>query len=277
MLSVYSYKDPVLYIQDFIAFQRTSDSSFSMRKWASEIGFNSPASLIEILKGNKSLRPAVVKSIIGKIGLDKSEYSYFLSMVARSKATTDLEEILYDLFINELSPTSNSTYKTKRFTDGDFFSHWIFTTILALAGLKNFKMSTENIQASLRESVPLEIIQAAFDLIIEKGLMTLNENGTADLKYDRISTENDRKHESVKDYFIQVADLSKNAIDLSLDKREFQSFSLPLNKNQIPLAKEIIRKCRNNLTSLCSQDSDVVYQMNMALFPLSVEDYEQRN
>jgi len=198
-------------------------------------------------------------------------------MVAKSKATTDLEEILYDLFLNELSPTSNSNYKTKRFNDGDFFSHWIFTTMLALAELKNFKMTPDNIQASLRENVPLEIIQSAFDLLIEKGLMKLHENGTAELKYDFISTENDKKHESVKDYFIQVADLSKNALDLPLEMREFQSFSLPLSKDKIPLAKEIIRKCRNNLTSLCSHDSDVVYQMNMTLFPLSVEDYEQRN
>jgi len=61
MLSVYSYKDPVLYIQDFIAFQRTSDSSFSMRKWASEIGFNSPASLIEILKGQQVVKTSNCK------------------------------------------------------------------------------------------------------------------------------------------------------------------------------------------------------------------------
>ena len=271
MLSVYSYKDPISYIKDFIEFKRHSDSSFSLRKWALEIGFSSPATLIEILKGNKSLRPAVVKSIIGNIGLDKSEYSYFLSLVAKSKATTDLEEILYDLFLNELSPTKSSTYNTKRFTDGDLFSHWIFTTILALAELKNFKMTPENIQISLREDVPLEIIQVAFNLIIEKGLMTLKENGQAELRYDFISTENDKKHESVKDYFVQVADLSKKAIDLPTEEREFQSFSLPLNKDQIPLAKEIIRKCRNNLTALSTQNCEVIYQMNMALFPLSLD------
>ncbi|MFY7993602.1 MAG: TIGR02147 family protein [Bacteriovoracaceae bacterium] len=269
MLSVYNYKEPMAYIQDFIHLKKREDDSFSIRKWSEELGFSSPAVLVEILKGKKALRPAIVKNIIDKIGLDKSEYMYFMSMVAKSKSTTDLEEMLYDLFMNELTPSNKESISIRRFTDGDFFSHWIFTTILSLAELKDFKMTAENIQSSLREHLPIELVHSALDYIKEKGLLNIDDEGTATLVYDLISTENDKKYNFVENYYAQMADLSKKAIKMPLEQREFQSFSIVLNKDQIPMAKEIIRQCRNKLTKLHSPGGENVYQMNLSLFPLT--------
>ncbi len=269
MLSIYNYKEPVSYIQDFIQLKKQSDNNFSIKKWSEELGFTSPAVLIEILKGKKNLRPSIVKNIIDKIGLDKSEYMYFMSMVGKSKSTTDLEEMLYDLFMNELTPSTKESFSSKRFSDGVFFSHWIFTTILSLAELKNFKMNALNIQISLREELPIELIQSALDYMTVKGLIRINKDETATLVYDLISTENDKKHQHVENYYKQVADLSKKAIHIPLDQREFQSFSIVLNKDQLPLAKEIIRQCRNKLTQLHSSEGETVYQSNLNLFPLT--------
>lgn len=269
MISVYNYEDPLKYIQDYISYKREDSDDFSLKKWSQQIGFSNHVALVETLKGKKKLTSLLVDTMIDKIGLDKSEYPFFLTLVAKNRCSTDLEENLYDLFITELSPKNQEEFSVKRFANSDLFIHWIFTTILALAELKDFDMTSSNIRKSLREDLPTEIIQAALDNLIENGLIEITQENKAIIKQTQITSFNDIKDSSVKNYFSQMCELSKRAIDFPLDEREFQSFSLSITKDKISLAKDLIRKCRNNLTALNSSEGEEVYQMNMFFFPLT--------
>lgn len=270
MQSIYNYSDPVSYIRDYLQYRENVEDNFSFKRWASELGFTSPAPLVELLKGKKTLRPDWASNIIHKIGLDPSEHTYFMTLVAKTRASHPREESVYDLFLNDLRPSADKEYEMKRFEDGEIFSHWILTTIISMTELKNFEISAENIKNCLREDLPLELIQSALVYLIEKGLLE-KKDGELVRRYDTVSSTNDKKHLNVKNYYVQMADLSKKAIDLPVEEREFQSFSIALSNEDMPMAKEMIRKCRSNLSKLgeASQGEKNIYQMNMFFFPLT--------
>ena len=64
--------------------------------------------------------------------------------------------------------------------------------------------------------------------------------------------------------------LGIKAIDeQALEDREFQSFTMAVAKEKIPLAKEMIRKFRFKLTKAISGDGDNVYQTSIQFFQLT--------
>ena len=175
---------------------------------------------------------------------------------------------MYDLLLIDLKPSQNESFREMRFKDGNLFSHWILTTILGATKLKDISLNSKNLKAILREEISEEIIELGLQYLLDQGLI-INQNGKLSKTYDRVSTITDVKHSNVNNYFFQMADLSKKAVDIPLDKRELQSFNMPISRSQLPLIKEIIRTCRSNLSSLCVEDADEVYQMNMFFFPLT--------
>jgi len=267
MISVYNYQNPIHYLSDYLKTEQGNEN-FTLKKWSREAGFESTAAIVDVLKGKKNLSPNMINGLIGKIGLDQSEYSYFMTLIAKTKGTSELENNLYDMFLNELTPKNQNDFSCKRFTNSDVFSHWIYTTILSLGALKSFELTATNIKENLKEELSLEFIESAIDRLMEIQLLEIHE-GKIQAKYQSVTTKTDVKSEDSKNYFLQMADLSKKGIETLIDQREYQSFSIPMDTKKIPLAKEIIRKCRANLAALSDKEGNSVYQMNMSLFPLT--------
>ncbi len=67
-----------------------------------------------------------------------------------------------------------------------------------------------------------------------------------------------------------VCDLAKKSFDLPIDERETNSFSFAIDDKNLPLAKELIWKCRNGLSKLLEKgEPNKVYQANLMIFPLT--------
>lgn len=276
MISIYNYSNSINYLSDYFNFKQNTDANFSLTKWCKDAGFTSAATMISILKEKKELKINLAASIVDKIGLDPSEYVYFLALASKERSTNAELKKMYDLLLIDLKPSSQSNFNSARFSDGDLFSHWILTTILGATKLKNIELNPKNLKLILREEISEEIIEAGLDFLVENKLLT-SKDGKLIKTFDQVSTVTDKKHPNVNNYFCQMADMVKNAVDVPLSQREFQSFNMPIPKENLPLAKEIIRKCRSNLTSLCTDNADEVYQMNMFLFPLTQSFQENRD
>ena len=268
MISIYNYSCPVNYLKDYFNFKKSTDAEFSISQWSKAAGFTHPFAIIDILKGKKNLKTHFAVSFVNHIGLDASEVIYFLALVSKSQNQNSQLGIMYDLLLIDLKPSQNESFREMRFKDGNLFSHWILTTILGATKLKDISLNSKNLKAILREEISEEIIELGLQYLLDQGLI-INQNGKLSKTYDRVSTITDVKHSNVNNYFFQMADLSKKAVDIPLDKRELQSFNMPISRSQLPLIKEIIRTCRSNLSSLCVEDADEVYQMNMFFFPLT--------
>ncbi|MBY0415725.1 MAG: TIGR02147 family protein [Bdellovibrionales bacterium] len=268
MISIYNYVTPVSYLSDYFNFKRSTDTTFSLSKWSKDAGFNSSDAIIDILKGKKDLKVNLAATLVDKVGLDATEFLYFLALTAKAPHKNSQLENMYDVLLMDLRPTAQNHFKEVRFSDGDLFSHWILTTILGATKLKDIELNSRNLKMILREEISEEIIELGFKYLLDQGLIT-TQDGKLVKTYHQVSTVTDKKHPNVNNYFHQMADLAKKAVDVSLEERELQSFNMTISKDQLPLIKEVIRKCRANLSSLSIENADEVYQMNMFFFPLT--------
>ncbi len=67
-----------------------------------------------------------------------------------------------------------------------------------------------------------------------------------------------------------ICDLAKNSFELPAEEIELNMFSFPIDSKNIALAKEVICKCRNQLSQISELgEQDKVYQANLSLFPLT--------
>ena len=71
-------------------------------------------------------------------------------------------------------------------------------------------------------------------------------------------------------YYEMICELAMDSMSLPVEEIEINTFSFPIDKKNIPLAKEIIAKCRNQLSQISEKDRpDQVYQASLMLFPLT--------
>ena len=270
MLSIYNYRDPVDYISSVLNEYKKNESSFSLKTFSTEIGLNSTAPLIDILKRKKPIKDKIAYEIAKRFNIDSSEMVYFNAIVSMAQNTDKNKNTMYELLNNDLAPNSEQEFSSFRTSTLDIFSHWIFMAILSLSELRDFDLTVENIKRKLIEDVDESQIESAIKSLIYHKLLIFDDNGKIQKRYLRNSTKTNVSNKSAHIYYGLVCDLAKKAIKVPLDKREFCTFSFPIANKDLPIAKEIIRKCRNNLSKLSEgAECDEVYQANLMLFPLT--------
>jgi uncharacterized protein (TIGR02147 family) len=270
MLSIYNFDDPIKFISTYISEREKIDSNYSLKKFSNSLGMNTAAPVVDMLKRKKRIKSKHIALIAKETGIDQSERMYLEAIIAKSQTDNTERERMYDLIIQELIPNKSKNYSSLKTSNLDIFSHWIYTAILSLAQLPCFEMSVKNIKIKLIESVDEEKIEKALFELFSHGLLIANSDGLIRTQYVRTTTKSDIKHVNVKEYYSMVCDLAKKSIDIPLEQRELNSFSFTIATEDIPLAKEIVRKCRNNLGKLSDKkNTNQVYQANLMLFPIS--------
>ncbi len=270
MISVYTYKEPVKYISSYINQLRVDDPSFSMKNFAHSLGLSSSIQVIDILKGKKKIKDKFFDAFSDYADLTKSERMYFQAIVSKSKESNVERLRMFDLLIEELRPSDKNEPVTINYEDDlDIFSDWVYTAILSLSELRDFELTVDNIKSSLIADIKSDRIGNALFKLFQHGLLRLNDQNKIEKRYLRTTTKRGLKLKDIEEYYSMVCDLAKDVLEIESSKIEVNLFSFPIDDKNIPLAKEIISKCRNQLSRLSEQGAaNKVYQANLSLFPL---------
>jgi uncharacterized protein (TIGR02147 family) len=271
MLSIYSYKEPINFINSFIDQKRLDYLNFTINKLSNDLGLSSPIQIVDILKGKKEIKDKFFDAFSDYAKLTKSERMYFQALVSKSKESNDERLCMFELLIEELRPSNKNKPVPINYEDDlDIFTDWIYTAILSLSELKEFELTVENIKSSLVAKIETERIENALFQLFQYGLLRLNDEGKVEKRFLRTTTKRGLKLKDIESYYSMICDLAKESLEIESSRIEFNMFSFPIDEKNIPLAKEIICKCRNQLSRL-SEDGDPnkVYQANLSLFPLT--------
>jgi hypothetical protein len=86
----------------------------------------------------------------------------------------------------------------------------------------------------------------------------------------RTTSKSGVQNQDLNIYYNMICDLAKESFDKPVEEIEINTFSFPIDRKNIPLAKEIICKCRNQLSQISEKDQpDQIYQASLMLFPLT--------
>ncbi len=271
MLSIYNYKEPIKFINSYIDFVKENNPNFSIKAFSRDLGLRSSIQMIDILKGNKKIKDKFFDAFSSHIELNKSERMYFQALVSRSKESNEERLRMFDLLIEELRPTDKDKSVSINYEDDlDIFSDWIYAAVLSLSELNDFELTVDNIKNNLMADINSDRIENALFKLFQHGLLRLNDNGKVEKKFLRTTTKRGLKLKDIEGYYSMICELAKESLEIEATKIEFNMFSFPIDEKNIPLAKEIICKCRNQLSRL-SEDGipNKVYQANLSIFPLT--------
>jgi uncharacterized protein (TIGR02147 family) len=257
------------FVEVFKAFKE-SGAEISTRELGAAWGFKTPADFMFTIQRKRKIKLSHIVKIGEVLKLSEKEITYWKTLLQLEKATNVNEKNLYLLFLNELKGVSNQeTYKTV--DQFEVISHWVHMAILSMTKLQNFSGTEKQIFDLLQGKVGMEEIKDALGRLLSLQLLTYDDQGKLTPTFNKVTTPHDVKDVGVHKYYKDVFKLGINAIKMPVDKREFQSFNLPMNKENLVLAKKIIREFRSQFVKAIEtpENGDDVFQMNIQFFPLT--------
>jgi uncharacterized protein (TIGR02147 family) len=255
---------------DCLNARQKGEPGFSIRAWAKELQIGSHTLLLMLLNGKRPLRLKHVPAFSQNLKLASAERLYFQALIQYDTAANPEEKELYSVWLSELNPGKD--FKTKEMDQFMVISHWVYTAIIMMTELKSFGGTGQEISRLLKgRMTPIEA-QSALQRLLDLGLIIKDSNGKLHATYDRITTRDDVANEGARKYHQTTIEAASQAIqEVPLDQREFQSFTMAVRRDKLPLAKEMIRRFRSQLSSAVGAegDGDDVYQTNIHFFQLT--------
>ncbi len=271
-VGVYHYQNPRQFLLDTLVAKQRENPSFSARAWAKEMELKAPSLLIMLLQGTRPLRLKHVEFLQKGLTLSTPELLYFRAIIQLSNAESDEEKKLCRIWISEIN--HHSDFKIKEIEEYTVIAQWVHFAIISMTQLKKFSGSPTEIHSYLGGRVSINEIKSALIRLQELNLLSINDQtGRLESTNQVISTKDDVSMKAVREHHRGAIRMAEQALESqSVLEREFQSFSLAIEENKIPLAKELIRRFKQQFTQAIAvkeATADQVYQVNLNFFRLT--------
>ncbi|MCM2321922.1 MAG: TIGR02147 family protein [Oligoflexia bacterium] len=269
--SVFNYQSPRQALLDFLAGRQRQEPHYSVRRFATEMGI-SHTLLLMFLQGKRPLRVKHGPLLAKAMRLSSQERLFLQALLQLESATDPEEKDLCRVWLAELHPEGD--FKIRELEEYSAIAHWIHTVLLAATEIPSLELTPENLHRRLKKwghRVSLIEVRAALERLLTLGLLRRDESGRLVSTYQRVTSRNDIASRGARAYHKQTSELAIESLErIPLDRREFQSFSLSLSPDQVPLAKELIRKFRAQFAQAMSATRGAeVFQMNLQFFQLT--------
>ncbi len=232
----------------------SKNKNYSLRAYAQYLGINH-ATLSTILSGKRKITKPTVITLSKALGLGPEEVQKFLSGESTPES---MEERDFFLLQNDVF---------------SFISEWYFDAILELSVIPHVNLSPKAISAVLNISVPQASM--AIETLERLELLKKNDEGKYVITYKNSSNilDPDTTTSAQKNYQRSVLEKSIEALEnMDRKKRDHTSTTMAISSQDLPKAKEIIKKFRQDLNAFMQRDEsalDEVYQLQVSFFPLT--------
>lgn len=238
---------------------RSKDSRFSRRAFSKRLGLSAGA-MSELLNGRRSVSIKLIQRICERLGLDPSERAKLLDLYSKKKTRDQSRPETEVIGIDDLRLSADQFRVI-----GD----WYHFAILSLMDTSDFRSEIPWIAERLGISVATA--RSAVERLIRLGIVQEDEKGHFTYSGQTYRTPDDVPDAAIRLAHFELLDKARKALDsLPVDERDFTSVILRLSPEQLPRAKEMIRRFQNKLLAeLAANPQSEVYQLGMQLFPLS--------
>jgi uncharacterized protein (TIGR02147 family) len=226
-----------------------------MRAFAKRAGV-SVATMSLIIQGKRTVSQKLAKELSDRLDFDPQERSEILAPTLDTKA-------------GQRSAEDHEAYVQISIDQYRLISDWRAFAILSLIKTLDFQSSNEWIANRLGISVD-EVIETIERL---KRLGMLEEKqGRYVRTVSKYRTTEDIANASLRKSHAQTLDLAQASLERDpVDVRDFTWLTIPMDMEKLALAKTMIRKFQDDLSTALETDSNPseVYRLAIQLFPLT--------
>jgi uncharacterized protein (TIGR02147 family) len=127
----------------------------------------------------------------------------------------------------------------------------------------------------LSPSITPKEAEDALGVLTKMGFIRKNADGFFEQTHQAITTGEGWKDVAIRQYQMDMIRLSSAALEyVSVDRRDISTLTMSVSGSCFDIIRERLKVLRDEITALVKNDTDIdrVYQLNLALFPLSSED-----
>ncbi len=267
---IFEYLDYRRYLEDFYTAGKENVAAFSHRYFARRAGFSSSNYIQLVWKGKRNLTADSTRSLCDAMELTRRESAFFAALVRLDQSDDPDEK---NQAFEEVA-ASRAFHRARTIDDSmwEYLSHWYYPAIREMAGQSDFVLDARVIAQRLCPSVPVDKVRRALDLILELGLIVVDEDGSISRGEPTLTTGHIVRKLAAANYHRQMIARGAEAIELHPAKmREIAGTTVCIEAATVPELKQRIRSFREALIQRCDSDEtpEIVYQFNVQLFPLS--------
>lgn len=244
---------------------KARNSSFSLRAFAKTIDVPH-GSLSQFISGKRNFSSPMIRSIVEKITQNPEERKDLLEAINRK----EIEALQADSL-----RSSTSKYESRTLTIEEFNSinEWYVYAVRTVLSLSTAKSDIHWIATEL--GIDEAEVQKALRTLFKLGLVELNSKGEITRTKKHIKTPDTIKKKSeivqvlrkIHDQHIQHCLHSLHKHDPAL--RDITWMNVPTNPAKLDQAREIIRKCQDDILALCEDDqTTVAYRLTIQMCPI---------
>jgi uncharacterized protein (TIGR02147 family) len=237
---------------------KSRNPGFSRRAFSKRLGL-SPGAISELFNGQRKASLKLAERIASRLALDPQERAeLFSSFKAKGESTSQ-----------NPSDTIDPQYLQLSADQFHIIGDWYHFAILTLMRVKNFKSDINWIAERL--GLSKSTVQLAMDRLKRVELVKEDNKHHWTRSKTRFRTTDDVANISVRKAHAQYIDKAREALDtVPVNRRDYTSLMMSVNPEQLPLAKEKIRKFQDELSAeLEKHPGSEVYQLCIQLFPLT--------
>jgi uncharacterized protein (TIGR02147 family) len=273
---IFRYHDYRAFLADWLAFQKASQSGFSLRGLAKSAGLAS-GYLPMVLSGKRPLTGKALDKLLPFLSLNASERGYLENLT--TLGTSDSHEARIEALERMkrfLKYKKNNHRETEVY---QYLTHWYYIVIREMACLKEFKLDAEWIQSRLRTSVPLKEIKDAIEFLTKNEYLKPDGHGGVRPPEVALSCEGGVYRVALTKFHREIFELAGKAIDNTPStERNIQGHTFALDQKNYEKVREIIEETMKKIRDLSVSEvsGDEVYHLEVALFPLTLLPNQRR-
>jgi uncharacterized protein (TIGR02147 family) len=267
---IFSYLDYRAFLRDCYQAGKENVPSFSYRYLCLKAGFSSPNFVKLVLDGDRNLGQDSIPRLCKAFDLTASESRFFCDLVVLAQETDP------DAKTGALERVASSRRfrQARRIDQGMFryLSRWYYPAIREMAARKDFVEDPAWIAKELVPPIKQGQAKEALEVLLDLGYLERDEEGKVHRGNPSLTTGHEVMALGARAYHRQMLERAAESIELvDRNSRDISALTVCIEGATVADLKDRIHRFRETLLERCDgdEDPDVVYQINIQLFPLA--------
>lgn len=266
------YADYRKFLKDFYDHAKRVKPYFSYRYFNRKAGIASPTLYSKVVMGERNLTEKTMAGFSRGLGLTERQSRFFVALVRFNQAKTAAAKQEYlEQMRSQLPRVQEKTLPLHIY---EYYSLWHHIALRELACLVDWKGDAGLLSRSLVPEVPRKSVQDSIDFLQRAGLIRREPDGRYTQAWPHISTRSEVDSMAVREGNRQMGTLGVEALErIPPPQRDISSLTIGISRQEFSLVKAEIRYFKDRVRAILagSEAPEVVYALNVQLFPLSRE------
>jgi uncharacterized protein (TIGR02147 family) len=272
MKSLFEFIDYRKFLEHYYKEKKKSSRHFSYRYFAQKTGINSPSFLKHVIDDKRNLTTPVIEKFSKALKLTKKEIVYFRHLVLFNQAKPSHEKQEHYAVLRSMSQAvKESILKSSQF---DYFDKWYSVIIRELVCLYDFRDDYKKLAKAIVPPITASEVKKAVKVLLDLKLIRRKSNRTYVQSSQALAVDDTITSMAVRSFTENMREHAKSALH-AFDKseRHISGITLGISKATYEVLTAEIDAFKDRVKTIVNRDEDSsqVYQINISLFPASVD------